>query len=60
MVRGILGPRPLEGRKSPLSKKTLLLYILVYIQHLSAENILVENTIFIIVCRTIFEKVEGL
>ena len=44
----------------PLAKKTLLLYVLVYIQQFGAENISVENAIFVIAFRTIFEKVKGL
>ena len=51
-----LRPRPLEGRKTPLSKKTLLLYVFVYIQQFGAENISVENDVFVIAFRTIFEK----
>ena len=52
-------PRPLEGRKMPLSKKTLLLYVLVYTQQFGAENISVEKAIFVIAFRTIFEKSGG-
>ena len=43
----------------PLSKKTLLLYVLDYIQQFGAENISVENAIFVIAFRTIFEKSGG-
>ena len=55
-------PRPLEGRKAPLSKKTLLLYILAYLQQIGAENISVDNAMFVIsfrTFRTILKKVEG-
>ena len=55
----LLIPRPLEGRKMRLSKKTVLLYVLVYIQQFSAENISVENPIIVIAYRAIFEKSEG-
>ena len=56
VVRGTLGkftldnarPRPLEGQKTPLSKKTLLLYVLAYMQQFGSENIPVENDIFVI------------
>ena len=43
----------------PLSKETLLLYVLVYIQQFDAENISVENAIFVVAFRTIFEKNGG-
>ena len=43
----------------PLSKKTSLLYVLVYIQQFGAENISVENAIIVITFRNIFEKSRG-
>ena len=43
----------------PLSKKTLLLYVLVYIQQFGAENFSVENAIFVTAFRIIFEKSGG-
>ena len=43
----------------PLSKKTLLLYVLVYIQRFDPENISVENAIVVISFRTIFKKSGG-
>ena len=52
-------PRPSEGRKTPLSKKTLLLYVLAHIQQFGSENISVENAIFAIAFRFIFEKSGG-
>ena len=52
-------PRPLDGWKTPLSKKIMLLYVLVYMQQFGAENISVENAIFVIAFRIIFEKVGG-
>ena len=56
--QNIFGPRPLDGRKTPLSKKTAS-YVLVYIQQFGAENISVKNTIFVIAFRTLFEKSGG-
>ena len=52
-------PRPIEGRKTPLLKKTLLICLYIYIQQFDAENISVENALFVTVCRTIFEKSGG-
>ena len=45
--------------ETPLSKKTLLQKVLVYIQQLGSENSPVENAIIVIVCKTIFEKSGG-
>ena len=44
---------------APLSKKTLLLCVLVYIQQFGSENISVENAIILIAFRAIFEKSGG-
>ena len=45
-------------RKQPF-QKTLLLYVLLYMQQFGAETILVENVIFVIAFRTIFEQSGG-
>ena len=50
---------PWKVGKCPFKKRTLLLYVLVYIQQFGAENISVENAIFVIAFRTIFEKSGG-
>ena len=58
-LRKCFWPRPSEGQKTPLSKKTLL-NVLVYIQQFGSENIAFENAIIVIDLRTNFENVEGL
>ena len=50
---------PLRRSERPLSKKSLLLYFLVYTQKFGAENISVEKGIFVKAFRTIFEKSGG-
>ena len=51
--------RPLEGRKTLLSEKTLLPYVLVYNKKFGSKNISVENAMILIAFRTIFEKSGG-
>ena len=49
---------PWKVEKCPF-KKDFALYVLVYKQQFGAENISVENAIFVIAFRTIFEKSGG-